>query len=146
MQRVHSIHIRYENTTFPYQESRLGPLCVSQQLGGITGRSEPDSSQDELANTCSCMGGQGDNYVIVRGYGGGHVLIAWVRSHVGISGNEEADKLANWSSHLGRTGSRRTATEGRLRAAGKAIRAAARTQSSLRRGSQTRTERGPQRA
>ena len=37
VQRAHSIHIRYESAKFPYQESRLGPFCVSQRLGGITG-------------------------------------------------------------------------------------------------------------
>ena len=43
VQRAHSIHIRYESAKSPYQESRLGPFCVSQRLGRITGRSEPDS-------------------------------------------------------------------------------------------------------
>ena len=43
--------------------------------------------------------------------------IAWFRSHIGIPGNEEADSLATWSSHLGQTtGATRTVTEGGLRA------------------------------
>lgn len=62
--------------------------------------------------------------------------IAWVRSHIGIPGKEEADRLATWSSHLGQTtNAPRTVTEGGLRTAGKAIRAAARRQPSPQLGS-----------
>ena len=89
VQSAHSIHIRYENTTFPYQESRRGPLCVSQRLGGITGGSELDSSQDEPANTCSCMWAQGDDYVIVRSHGGDHELMTQdtsTKEHTGQKG------------------------------------------------------------
>ena len=39
--------------------------------------------------------------------------ITWVRAHIQIPGNEEADALALWSSYLGQTtGSKRTITEG----------------------------------
>lgn len=50
--------------------------------------------------------------------------ISWVRVHVQIPGNEEADALANWSSHLEETtGSRRIVTEGGIWMNGKKERA-----------------------
>lgn len=84
--------------------------------------------------------------------------ISWVRAHVQIPGNEEADALANWASHLGETrGSTKTVTEGGLRAKGKRERAIARKQPGFRLGSATewnrqacsaytwmRTNKGPQ--
>ena len=86
--------------------------------------------------------------------------IAWVRSHIGIPGNEEADALATWSSHLGQaSNATRTVTEGGLRTTGKTERAATRRQPSFRLGTAVnwnrqalsaytwmRTEKGPQRA
>ena len=74
-------------------------------------------------------------------------------------GNEEADALALWSSHLGQTkGARRTITEGGIRTEGKQRRAALRRQQGFRRGSAVewrrpalsaytwmRTDKGPQR-
>lgn len=85
--------------------------------------------------------------------------IAWVRSHISIPGNEQADKLATWSSHLGQTASAtRIVTEGGLIAAGKAERATARRRPGYRLCTATswsrtalsaytwmRTEKGPQR-
>ena len=83
--------------------------------------------------------------------------ISWVRAHVQIPGNEEADRLANWSSHLGQTpGSTRTVTEGGLRTQEKQARAELRRRESYRLGTATlwnrhvlsaytwmRTNRGP---
>lgn len=83
-----------------------------------------------------------------------------LRSHVGILGNEEVDRLAAYSSHLGQTtGTTRTATEGGLRAASKALRPSVRCQPTFPRGTAInwdrhalsaytwmRTERGPQKA
>lgn len=77
----------------------------------------------------------------------------------GIPGNEEADRLATWSSHLGQTASTiRIVTEGDLRAASKALKHTSRCQPTFWMGTATnwnrhalsaytwaRTERGPKR-
>ena len=84
--------------------------------------------------------------------------ISWVRAHVQIPGNEEADTLANLSSHLGETtGTKRLVTEGGLRTSGKTERSVARKRESYRLGTAInwsrralsaytwmRTENGPQ--
>ena len=84
--------------------------------------------------------------------------IAWVRAHIQIPGNEEADALANWASHLGEVaGSTRTITEGGIRTKGKRERAEMRRREGFRLGTATdwtrqalsaytwtRTDRGPQ--
>ncbi|KAF8437771.1 hypothetical protein BGX38DRAFT_1273896 [Terfezia claveryi] len=58
--------------------------------------------------------------------------IGWVRSHIGIPGNEKADRQAAYESALGRiAGSRRTATAGGIRAAAKADRKAQRRNQGL---------------
>ena len=63
---------------------------------------------------------------------GQDTAIAWVRAHIQIPGNEEADALALFSSYVGQTkGSRRTITEGGIRAEGKQRRAALRNQKGL---------------
>ena len=64
--------------------------------------------------------------------------ITWVRAHVQIPGNEEADALANWGSHLGETAaSTRTVTEGGIRARGKRERAEMRRREGFRLGTAT---------
>ena len=82
-----------------------------------------------------------------------------MRAHIQIPGNEEADALAQWSSYLGETtGSRRTITEGGIRANGKKERSAIRSRESFRMGKAVnwkrqalsaytwmRTNKGPQR-
>ena len=82
---------------------------------------------------------------------------AWVRAHIQIPGNEEADSLARHMSYLGEvTGSTRTVTEGGIRAKGKAERSKMRRREGFRLGTATewprqalsaytwtRTNRGP---
>lgn len=54
--------------------------------------------------------------------------VSWVRSHIGINGNEEADRLAAHASALGQfTVQEPTVTEGGMRQASKTLRSRART-------------------
>ena len=90
---------------------------------------------------------------------GQDTAIAWVRAHIQIPGNEEADALAKWSSYLGETkGSNRTITAEGIRADGKRERATARSRETFRLGKAVnwkrqaisaytwmRTNKGPQR-
>lgn len=58
------------------------------------------------------------------------IKVAWVRGHIGITGNEKADKRAALESILGNIrGTARIVTEGGVRTASRAIRKLARTRS-----------------
>ena len=84
--------------------------------------------------------------------------VAWIRSHIGISGNTHADRIAEFHSHLGEILHSRTATHEGLRAASRAHRKTTYTQTgfgirrsdwhrhSLSTYTWYRTEKGPQRA